>query len=429
MPGFDAGSPINDATNDASTQPASDSDIRPIDASGSPGWSEVSRVGEELQGLSEHEPSVAVDGRGAVAVMWQRWLPSERSIGLAYRVSFDAGETWETLRHIQVPTASNIMANGRLAAHPAGGFVMVWVSTLRGLSGRSNLHAWSARIEPGASEMNGAVEVSDPNAVVGIYDLPSLSITDDGEIHVAYARASQDFRDVAIEYAHSPDGLSWSRQTLQDGPRDSFRNGVSLCMAGNEVRAVWFDTSLGGVVLASRTADGWSTPTVVQSADETGSLVGIGSSCHIDDDAVWVFYVTGNAPGSSRTVPLLSGLRVASFGLDGLEQRVQLDSVLAERFAIIPRLERMRTGETGLVAYVGSSAGDEFAEAVLWTGVGLELAQEESLRAPIRLETDRSSSSWLGDWLDIAFGETNDFIAVVDNSSGASQVVVLRKRR
>lgn len=379
----------------------------------------------DVPGTSEHEPSLAIDRDGEALVLWQAWRPAERRIGLGFSVSHDRGVSWTAPARIEVPTENNIMANARVVADPEGGFVLAWVSQTRTSSGRANVHLWTARVASRGETLSTPVDVSPSDTDIGFYDLPSLLVESTGHIDLAYARGNLDFSEVTIVLAESDDeGATFTASVLAPGGASgSFRNGVDLCFGAAKLRAVWFDDEVGGIAFSERRDGAWTAPELVQQADETARLTGPGSTCSAVGDDTEVFYTLGDAPTVSSRVPIITGLRTMRMGTRSHEV---LDSLLEGRVSIIPLLRRDGDARR-LLAYTGAAAMDDDADVRYWSSSESETLRAEIVETPVRLETNRATDTWLGDWVDFALHSDFELVAVSVNGSGASRIALFRR--
>jgi hypothetical protein len=403
---------------------------------GSPSWE---NLGILTQGsafptdASEHEPQVAVNAEGDVMVIWQQWLPSQRKITLGYKISQDFGETWTAPTFLSPPAGANILANGRVVSLPSGGFLAVWVSAQLGYTGRSNVHLWSAMVPPGQFALGTPVEVSDPAEVVGIHDLPSVAVTPQGKIHVAWAKASVDYALVELVHASSLDGVSWTRGVLAgSGSTGSFRNGVFLCTAPSSERAfaVWFDTDVG-IALSRLDQEGWSSPLQANDASDLASLAETNSTCATDGTRVWAFYGLSSQQPTSAIVPLWEDFRVAR-SEDAAATIAGRETISLSGLSgalMTPWFGAAANGVHHLLWYTGTGAGDTKAQ-IAWSQAAPDGAftAAETLLAPTRLETYRSQDAWVGDYIGFASAHWGSIAVVTDNSSGRGHIAALRFR-
>jgi hypothetical protein len=377
---------------------------------------------------SEAEPHVAVTPGGRVAIAWILRGQARNSIG--YRLSEDRGESWGPVRSIE-PEGELSSGDPTLAAHPNGDLWLGWLTGRRDAqSNRVEAHVLLARATPDQASFGEPIELTDPDADA-LYDQPRLHVRGDGRILVSYMQYPKTADASAIVVASSDDGERFRRATVASGP--GMRNLAFVCSSPESERVYvrYFDTERG-IVLA-RSDDGGTrfSPDgiAVQSDEESDRIARTTPGCVANGSDVWVMYGVSSGLTGIGENDLLSAIRLAhsSDGGASVGARHDLHDATGGSLYMTPELAADSTGRL-FVAYYAGRAGDDPRASFRAAGFATpdKLGISRSIVSPVSLTTLRSSPSWLGDYVGLAWRDGQLYAAVVDNSSGTGHVVFWR---
>lgn len=415
------------------------------DGAGAPGIVSIDPFSTVAGSAHEHEPFIAVTPQGRVAVSFLAYLPSG-GYTVGYRISNDGGDTWGPATLFPLPAGDDIQANASVAAGDDGTLYMSWAAESKTTQARSNLHVFAAASAPGTTAFAAPVEVSDPAASVSVYDQPRVMVTHSGVVNVGYLAVDASEIDSTIVMARSTDGgKTWARSVAAGpGSYGSFRNEARFCRpeGGGRIYMVYIDDDVAAyfedyaVALRSSDDDGatWSAPVEVTTGDEELTLdASANLGCVTSGSDVWIYY--GLAPdqytewGSTFLEDLwepdMSHVRLAH-SADGGQTFASRQDVLDPRAgssAMYPVLAGEGGATLDVAYYAGQGAGDTHAGLRRSRSTdGATFPPSALVHAPLTLETSRTVSQWVGDYIGVATWNGALFLVYTDNATTTPHV-------
>jgi len=226
--------------------------------------------------LSSDHPAVAVDQKGAINVVWDDGSVVPFAAEILFTRSTDGGQTWSTPKNISnTPTTGSTRSN--IAVDSTGGISVVWLD-----GGR----VFFTRSTDGGLTWLDSKSVSGQYVPNGIYP-PALTVNKGGQIYIAWSVAgSQAYitrsNDGGATFT-SPRPISEGRPTL----------GPSLA-AGSEgtLYAVWPEGSSGTLqVLFALSKDQGETFSPPLNISKSGNIPALESKIVVDrEGGIWVVW-------------------------------------------------------------------------------------------------------------------------------------------
>jgi hypothetical protein len=387
------------------------------------------------ESLHEHEPSVAVSPNGHAVVSWLAYKnTTPRAITIGYSISCDDGQTWSSPTLVPVPADENTQANSSVAADDEGNLYLAWGAESHTATGRANPRVYVAKAGPRDRTFGDAVEITDKAEAVEVYDLPRVSVTSSGTVHVTYLKAGTGLSSYAIVHASSADrGATWARTTIAGpGSDGSYRNFARICHSDGPGRIflAYADEDVGGIALMSSDDDGrtWANPVAVSTPDEADRLGFYGTDCVVHGSDVSVLYTLTPDEPTSTFVPTLTNLRLAHSGDHGrsFDQRSDVADPVAGARTMYPSIAIESRGSLDLTYYAGAAADGPAALVRSRAADGRTFAPSVPVHGSLKLETSRTAPTWVGDYIGSAVSKKNLYTVYVDNSLAAPHVTFQR---
>ncbi len=385
---------------------------------------------------SEHEPQVVMTSQGRVVAAWNAFNYDPTSFyHLEYAISEDAGETWGSVVSIPLPDEDNIGSNVTLDTSDDGTVFMAYATEYVNPAGvRSAQRVFLLRLLPSDPTFEAPVQITDPDAVVGVYDQPAVTVAQGGDILVTYGEAPEDLGSLQLVVQRSTDGgVTFSRTVPIPSGGPQYMNLFHPCTSGDgaDVYLLYVDSDLGPALWASH--DGGATfpedqrVPVYDPADATHVSTMVDGNCVVDGDDVWVVYGTSSNPnGTSTRVPRLDHVVVSHSTDRGatfeLHTRAE-DSSVGPHY-LLPRIASLGGGVLDLAYYEGEGQDDAAAtyrHARSFDG-GVSFEPSEPVFGPLVYDLTRDSEQWLGDYMDLEAAPGRRFGVFTDNASGRGHI-------
>lgn len=399
-------------------------------------------ISKSLDSSSEHEPQLVVTSAGRVVVSYaERNESLTNYFHIGYRVSNDRGATWNEPGSIKLPMGSNIAANATLSADAAGDVYLAYGTEQKGANGvRSNQAVYLAKLDAKAQSFAEPTLMTDPAAMVGVYDQPAIFVTPAQSLLLTWGQGSADLQSIWLVSKLSTDaGKTWQTNVplMDEGPQ-TYENLAHACAPSKGNRVYLYDLDAYVGLTLWRSDDGGATfakdaRTAVQAASENNTFsTMLDGNCVADGDEVWAVYgLTDQLSGDGSSVPRLVHVRLAHSGDGGktIDWRASIDDAKAGKYFLLPRIAREASGAIDVTYYAGSGEGDKLASyrRARSSDGGKTFAPSTSLHAPITYELSRTTAAWFGDYMGVMAEGGDVFSAFIDNASGASHVVFHRE--
>jgi hypothetical protein len=399
-------------------------------------------ISESDQSDHEREAQIAVTGAGRVVVAWMDVNPDpEDYFHIAYRVSDDRGATWGDITSIALPEDNNVGANNTLAVGPGGEVWLCWASQLRTPTDRENQRVFVARLGADEGSFGEPIQVTDPEIVVGVYDQPAITVTEEGHLVVSVGQASPSLSAVWASMHRSEDGgQTWERTIpSQEEAPGTYQNLIHPCRAAGSDRIYLFyvDEEIGLALWRSEDAGRtWPTDQRAQ-VHELGELnqisTGLEGNCVARGDEVWAVYgKSHDDAGSGDTLPTVYDLRLAhsSDGGETFDRWTSIGDAAVGPTYELPHIAVAEDGTLAVTYVAGEGDGDEAASFRLArsTDGGVTFAPSIPVLDPVTLELTRSSAATFGDYSGLQFEGEVLYGAMTDNASGEGHIAFFTAR-
>ena len=379
----------------------------------------------------EGETQVAVSKDGTIGVAWIASYTSTAPARVAYRFSKDQGASWSRIRYVSDEVGA-FTGDPSIAVAENGDFYIGWlaVDLVGGAIGDS--YVWVGRIPAGSDEIATAAEASDPVSANTFRDHSKMTVTAGGTVVIAYLEAPS-FENPfgpGVSARSADQGKTWQRSLVHDVAPDEFVNLFYLCKpndGGSRIYATYFYGSSKTVDVLVRYSDDdaatWSVPVGLNKGPIFAG--GVDPTCVAKGDDVWVGYGVSNLPLIERTASQAQqGIRIAHSPDQGqtFEPSVDATDKTTGKLFLHPTIAIEDDGALDLVFYAGQAEADRtggFHRRRWARGV---FGPSEAVASPLTFELERSTPSWLGDYVGLVSRQGVLHVAYTDNSTGIAHV-------
>jgi hypothetical protein len=232
-----------------------------------PPWSANVRVDDDITGLVQLSPSIAVDPNGNAYAVWE-----DRRSGTGYDVYFSyrpAGGSWSANVRVDDDGPGGDQGQASIAVDPSGNAYAVWTDFRSGVD-RDIYFSY----RPAGGPWGGNVKVNDDVGTANQF-WPSIAVDPSGNAFAVW----YDFRSGTssdIYFSYRPAGGSWGPNVRVDDDTtgsNQFHPSIAVDPSGNAY-VVWHDWRAGtnqDIYFSYRPAGGSWGPNVRVDDDTTGS--------------------------------------------------------------------------------------------------------------------------------------------------------------
>jgi hypothetical protein len=377
----------------------------------------------------EAETSLAMAADGTLVSVWIA-LYNSGSSDIGYAISKDLGATWTAPAFMGDP-GTRESGDPVVAVDPDGNFWATWIAFRRSGADASDFVLYVAKLAKGGAAFGTPVAVDTFNSG----DKPWIAVTQQKSIVVSY------MKDVGaggvLEVARSTDGTSWTFADAYAFPAGGFANFAVPCTSATSSR-LWLthldtDSATGKWAHRLRWSDDdgvtWPSANVgtVVEPGVTGAPTLEPASCAANGSDVWVGF------GAWTQAPLAQDTPADEYHVahttDGAAFTTVTASDGATKVMALGDLIAEGPGVLSATYYAGDQQNDfnGSVRRVRSTDSGKTWSASQPLGAGIRFTVDRSSATWLGDYLGTAAQNGVLYTTFGDNQSGSTTHISFAK--
>jgi hypothetical protein len=200
-------------------------------------WTEPISI-TRLSGGSQ-QPDIAIENNGAVDLVWTGSDSTDKLTDIFFSRSTDSGHTWT--KPIAIASTPGNSTEPAMAIAPDNSIHVAWSDTSRGEE-HKDIYYSSSKDNGKTWGKNTLLPADDVSNTPGESSRPSIAVSKDGTIHLAWLDSTPGESHPDIYYAYK-DGEYWSQPTnVSNSPRAS-SHPVIACSSKDKIYLSWGDNS------------------------------------------------------------------------------------------------------------------------------------------------------------------------------------------